>query len=175
MRKIKNSIFIIFYLLTITQSFSQDKYSIRIDFTKVFFGAYQIGGEYNLNENISLGLEFIDFKASRTLTSKTDAESRDKVLAVSPFIRYYRKNNHSSTSFYQGSFRYLNYVGLGDQYDTWRNLLSIDIVYGYQFKISNIFYIEPSIGLGVYKKLNADKKTAISPYPILNFNLTIRP
>ncbi len=174
MHKIKNYTCIFFYFLLISQSFSQEKYAVRIDFTKAIFGAYQIGGEYNIHDNISLGLELIDFKASRSLTSKTDAASKDKAFGISPFIRYYKKNNYSSTSFYQASFRYLNYHGLGDQYDRWKNLLSIDIAYGYQFKISKVFFIEPSIGLGAYKKLNTDKKSTISPYPILNFNLSLK-
>lgn len=163
----------LFLLLTSINSFSQSKYSIRVDFVKSLFGVYQTELEYELNKKNSLGIGFL-YMNTDTMLIFNDEDSKTTGFMINPFYRHYNNSNSESSSFYQANIRFFNYLGFADNDGQRRNIISLDFVYGYQFKISERFFLEPSIGLGAFRKINGKNKYFAIPYPVLNFNASIK-
>jgi hypothetical protein len=170
----KRTSLIILTLLIVNSIYSQNEYSLRTDFAKALFGAYQIEIEYEKTENKSYGIGVLYLNTSSTVLFKDESDKKS-AFVLSPFIRHYSKSNRKSSSFYQASLRYMNYTNFSPESENGRkNLIALDFVYGYQFKISNSFFFEPSIGLGALRKLDVKNDYFLVPYPILNFNASIK-
>tara|TARA_B110000091_G_C13778183_1_gene459834 strand:- start:851 stop:1291 length:441 start_codon:yes stop_codon:yes gene_type:complete len=145
-----------------------------MDFAKALFGAYQLEVENEKNEKTSYGIGILYFNTNSTLLFKNEP-AKERAFVLSPFIRHYNKSNQKPSSFYQASLRYMNYKGFSSESEKGRkNLIALDFVYGYQFKISNSFFLEPSIGLGALRKLDVKNDYFLVPYSILNFNASIK-
>lgn len=129
---------------------------MRFDFVKSMFGIYQTEIEYEKNEKKSygIGLSYIN---TDTMLILKDENSNTNGFMISLFIRYYKNKNSEPSSFYQTSLRFMNYRGFADKDRKRRNIIALDFVYGYQFKINKKIFIEPSVGLGIFRNLN--KKT----------------
>ena len=157
---------VIIALFLVKSVFSQDDFSLRIDFGKAFFGAYQIEGEYEKNEKKSYGIGVLYYNYGSSILINDNSENQ-KAFSLSPFIRHYNKGNRESSSFYQGTLRYVNFTNFSPKSEGIRkNLLALDFVYGYQFKISKSMYLEPSIGIGALRYLDLENKLFLTPYPL---------
>ena len=161
-------------LFLVTSIFSQNEFSLRMDFAKALFGAYQLEVEYEKNEKKSYGIGIIYFDYTSSILIN-DNSANQKAFGLSPFIRHYNKSNRESSSFYQGTLRYVNFTNFSPKSEGSRkSLIALDFVYGYQFKINNTLYLEPSIGIGALRNLDIENKFFLTPYPIVNFNASFK-
>lgn len=164
---------LVLLLITTINSFSQNEYSVRFDFVKSMFGIYQTEIEYEKNEKKSYGIG-LSYVNTDTMLILKDENSNTNGFMISPFIRYYKNKNSEPSSFYQTSLRFMNYRGFADKDRKRRNIIALDFVYGYQFKINKKIFIEPSVGLGIFRNLNKKNNLFLTPYPILNFNASFK-
>lgn len=170
----KRTNLLILAFLIVSNIYSQSEYSLRTDFAKALFGAYQFEVEYEKTERNSYGIGILYLNTSASLLFKDESDKKS-AFVISPFFRHYTKSNQKSSSFYQASLRYMNYTNFSPESENVRkNLIALDFVYGYQFKISNIFFLEPSIGLGALRKLDVENDYFLIPYPIINFNASFK-
>lgn len=164
---------IILFLLFVSSIYSQEQYSLRLDFVKSLFGTYPFEFEYEKNEKDSWGIGIL-YHNTDTMLILRDENSNTNGFVLSPFYRHYTRSNSESSSFYQVSLRVFNYVGFTNRDRKRRNLISLDFAYGYQFKISERLFLEPSIGLGAFRKLDEGNKFFLTPYLLPNFNVSIK-
>ena len=168
---------IIAVFLSSFQLFSQRNYSVKLDLLKSIFGVYQIEGEYFKSEKLSYGFGYTYIDISLMLVgTPPESSEAEKGHSFSPFIRYYTKSNLENSSFYQANLRYSNMDFIGYAGNPKENILSIDFTYGYQFKIINNLFFEPSIGLGAGYVISGDEniKGDFKPYPMLNMNISLK-
>ncbi|WGH75926.1 DUF3575 domain-containing protein [Tenacibaculum tangerinum] len=171
-RTSKKILTIILFIFILTSSFSQEKdYTLKLDVVKSVFGIYQLEGEYHKTDQLSYGLGLLYFNTKTMLFF--DMDIKEEGYMISPFVRYYTRSNNESSSFFQSNLRYGYFVGLS--YEKWTSMLSLDAVYGYQFKLNKSLFFEPSIGLGAFKVLGSDNAYGlVTPYLLANFNISIK-